>query len=410
MKLENNTSIFLRDIKGLKKILSYNTEEYENAWQIIKKSYNHVYLCRIYVGSVGEFICRYLMIREDLANNINDLYVFVPYIAPKKEVSNRNLLSLISREILIINDSNWDFWKYIIKKHYKELNFKYYKKYDVRRDTYYDLEKDNAILNICNIHNRMGKAVTKKIGVSDNYVCFHSRDEKYNIMTKGSDYTEFIGRNSSFENYSESMEYLHEHQIKAVRMGKYVNPCHSNMKFINFAEKYYCDFMDTFLLANCKFYVGPNSGINMVAKAFARPIVVVNSTSVTVGAGCDINMEENILILKKYYNTRTKKFLSLRTIARYERRFRDDTSQYKKIGITIVDNTSQEILDAVTEMNERLDGIWKETDEDRLLQEKYRNIINELNEENRKRFWNGGATLYRIGCKYLRENQYLLEE
>lgn len=408
MNLENDIA-FRKDIKKAEDIISYSAKEYERIWKIINISYKNIYICRIYVGSIGEFICRYLMIKDDLEQDDNNLYVFLPYLSVRKEISNKNLLDLMGQEIVVINNSNWGFWKYVVRKHYKELDLSLYKKYDVRRDTYYKVQKENALLKISNVQKKIGMAVAKRIGICGEYVCFHNRDEKYNTLTLGNDFVDFVGRNNSFENYSESIRYLCGQSIRTVRMGKYAKHCNCNVKFINFAEKYYCDFMDIYLLAGCKFYVGPNSGINMVAKAFAKPIVIVNSVYITVGAGSDINMDENLIILKKYFNRRTGKYLSLKAIAGYEKRFGDNTSQYEKRGIVIIENTPQEILDVVIEMNERLDGTWIETEEERHLQEEYMKILKELNNMNQGRFWNGRGTLCRIGSKFLSENRYLLE-
>ena len=402
---------FKQDIRKLNKIFSHDSKEYERQWSLMKHAYKHIYVCRIYVGSIGEFVSRYLMIKEDIAKQDNSLYVFLPVTLSMKEVSNKNLLALIAREICIVNKDNYGFWKYVCSKHSNELDLTYYEKYRGRKDTYYDVYRENPLLSIPNSQIQICKAIATRIGISKEYVCFFNRDESYNIKVIGKDFTSFKARNSCFKNYGQSIEYLQEQNIQAVRMGKYVVQ-ESEMKnnLVNFAERFYLDFMDIYLTASCKFYVGPNSGINMVAKVFAKPVLVVNSVYATVGSGCEINMKENILIPKKYYSKRTKKYLSLRAIARYERMFGDDTSRYAERDIEIIENTPQEIFDAVVEMNERLNGTWKDSEEDTFLQKKYRQILYQLNENNRKRFWNGGGTLYRIGSKYLRENRYLIEE
>lgn len=403
--------LFRNDIKKLGKIIACDAKEHERKWSLIKRSYNRIFVYRLNVGTIGEFVVRYLMIKEDLIDNESDLFVIVPYIADiRKEISNKNLLDLIGQEICIINHSNYEFWRYVIKRHYNDLDFTCYEKYENRRDTYYEVYKDLPLINIGSIQKQICKKISRKIGISHEYVCFHSRDEQYNVKVLGKDFEQFIYRNSSFANYVECIEYLRQQHIQAVRMGKYVGDCINKTKIVDFAGKYYADFMDVFLISACKFYVGSNSGINMVAKAFAKPVLIVNSVYVTVGSACEVNMKENMLIPKKYYNKRSKKYLSLRAIARYEKLFADNTSQYAKKGIEIIENTPQEILDAVIEMNERLNGTWIETEEDRFLQQKYMDILNRLNEENRKRFWNGGGTMYRIGSKYLKENRYLIEE
>lgn len=411
--MKNRTDVrsrFQRDVRELGKFIKSNDKEYKKYWKMIKNSYGHIYVCRIFASSIGEFVARYLMIKEDIIGKSKDLYVFVPFLS-KGELANRNLLELIGNEICIVNANNFGFWKYVFSKYNKELDFTYYDKYSGRRDTYYRVYLGKPILNISNIQNSVCRAISKKIGIHGEYVCFYSRDSFYNIHVLGKDFREFKYRNNRFENYFKSIDYLQMQNIQAVRMGKYIAKGNYDKNgIVDFGGKFYIDFMDIFLMSSCKFFVGSNSGINFVAKVFARPVLIVNSVYVTVGSACEINMQENMLIPKKYYSKRAKKYLSMKAIARYERLFGDDTSRYEERGIEILENTPQEILDAVVEMNERLDGNWKDTEEDILLQEKYRKLLYQLNEGNRKRFWNGGGTLYRIGSKYLRDNRYLIDE
>ncbi len=78
--------------------------------------------------------------------------------------------------------------------------------------------------------------------------------------------------------------------------------------------------------------------------------------------------------------------------------------QYDERGIEVVKNTPGEILDAVNEMEARLDGTWQSTEEDEELQ---------------RRFWlpfksspfhnPDGKIRGRIGTQYLRQNSELLQ-
>ena len=78
----------------------------------------------------------------------------------------------------------------------------------------------------------------------------------------------------------------------------------------------------------------------------------------------------------------------------------DKTEEYDKAGLKIVENTSEEILDLAREMNERIDGTWKEMEEDKKLQEKYWSLFPEdsLNK----------TCPARIGALFLRKNRELL--
>ena len=74
--------------------------------------------------------------------------------------------------------------------------------------------------------------------------------------------------------------------------------------------------------------------------------------------------------------------------------------QYENMGIELIDNTSEEIMDVVDEMDMRLEGRWQTTEEDEELQ---------------ARFWSyfkssdlHGVIRARIGTKFLRQHQELL--
>lgn len=79
---------------------------------------------------------------------------------------------------------------------------------------------------------------------------------------------------------------------------------------------------------------------------------------------------------------------------------------YLENGIEVIDNTAEDILDLVKEMNERLDGTWEETDESLRMQEQvqkllYDDIINTGKEYQ--------ACMHcKISINFLKHNPFLL--
>ena len=74
--------------------------------------------------------------------------------------------------------------------------------------------------------------------------------------------------------------------------------------------------------------------------------------------------------------------------------------EFEKKGIELINNTPQQITDAASEMEKRLDGSWQESDEDKNLQ---------------KLFWEHcktsntyGVIKSKIGAKFLKEIKHLL--
>ena len=81
------------------------------------------------------------------------------------------------------------------------------------------------------------------------------------------------------------------------------------------------------------------------------------------------------------------------------------TNEYTKNNVELKENEPEEIRDLAIEMDDRLNGKWKETDEDIMLQKKFWSIFKEniknLNLEKPLH----GKIKSKFGAKFLRENQ-----
>jgi len=393
------------NLKQIKEWNCYEKSELEQKWKWLKKTYKFIKVCKWDVSCIGEVaaffagICKKIVF-HDLEDSF---YVFLTY----GRVCNVELLKMISEHICIINEKNQIFWQYVFANHYAELNFDEYEIIMERRYSNLWCDKNDVFLTFSKQRQEMGEKMLRCMGITREYVCFHTRDSRYNELFLGKEFEGYVIRNGEFEDYNESILYLKCKGIQAVRMGKRQKPLKKSVEYIDFVENY-DDFLDLFLLSKCKFFVGDVSGLGTAAKLFGRPVLHVNSTVVSLGAGLIPNTVMDLLIRKKFYNTRTKTYLSLKQIMRYEEKYGDDGSIFLQRGIIAERNTSQEILDAVTEMYERVEGKWETNEEDTELQRRYLSILGKK-EVNNKWRW-GGSLMYQCGSRFLRENQYLLED
>ena len=78
------------------------------------------------------------------------------------------------------------------------------------------------------------------------------------------------------------------------------------------------------------------------------------------------------------------------------------SQQYEQAGLEVIENSAEEIFDASVEMDERLKGTWRTTEEDKELQRQFWKIITEAG-------LLAGPPVSRIGSGFLRQHQYLLE-
>ena len=76
------------------------------------------------------------------------------------------------------------------------------------------------------------------------------------------------------------------------------------------------------------------------------------------------------------------------------------TFHFERIGVDVLETTPEELLAVAVEMDERLNGTWQTSDEDKELQQRFWSLLElrDPNEEFRPR----------IGAKFLRQNRDLL--
>lgn len=77
------------------------------------------------------------------------------------------------------------------------------------------------------------------------------------------------------------------------------------------------------------------------------------------------------------------------------------SEQYQQLGIEPVENSPEDIVAIVLEMEERLNQTWQETEEDRELQHRFWSLFkfSDLH----------GVFLSHIGADFLRKNKELLD-
>jgi hypothetical protein len=75
------------------------------------------------------------------------------------------------------------------------------------------------------------------------------------------------------------------------------------------------------------------------------------------------------------------------------------TSKCEELNIVMVDNTPQEILQIVEEVESRLSGTWVESEADEELQERYRTLVRDFD-----MLPSDFKIKYKVGAKFLREN------
>ncbi len=379
--------------------------------------YKRIKVFWIWTSRIGEFIFMSLEIIRDLEkySKLGILPVFIPQKDNFMQ-TNMSILKGFSREFTIINEDNLNEWKYIFKYHRERLEFDnidYYVNHVGEKQFHrmYFVKMNAPTIHMTSYEIMMGKAMVRKMNLKENYVCFAGRDQAYlkkNMPNSDISYHEY--RNCKLNDFRESIRYCNKQGLSCVLMGKEYEDTNiiENSEYINYSGKYYDEFLDWYLFSNCRFYFGDFGGVAQIPQMLGKPVVFVNFIPNPLMILRRIYKKEDICIFKKLWSDTKKRFLNLEEIWNLERCKERDGKFYRKMKICVVNNTQEEVLDVVTEMNERLNGTWIDTEEDVDNRKRYLDKFEQWCKETKRN--DIDSFPIRVGCKFLRDNHYLLEK
>lgn len=392
--------------------------EAKQLYRKICKQYSEIRLHVIYTSHrIGEYISRYLMAVEDSKNNaekgILDVFFLGDYIH-----HNSRLTTIMGRNIHIIDEKNTDTWGYVLTHFHKVKFYRYLSDYRFR-NIKRSLNPQNTAQYFLFTPEEEEEAKRKKelMGLHGTYVCVSSRDAAYLATTHpdvDNSYNDF--RDSDINNLVLAVDYLADKQIMTVRMGRHVKDKVSFGNCIDYANKYYDELMDIALMKKCKFYIGDENGLCLIPEALNVPCAFKNVIPVFIDGWRAVPQNPlDLYIFKKYYSKGDNRFLSIREMTEIDQIVmsgghilsRETSKKYAELGIEIIDNSAEEIRDLAMEMNARIDGQWIETEEDKELQNEYRNIFNQWAE--RWHYDEYAVKHANIGALFLRKNSFLLD-
>ena len=274
------------------------------------------------------------------------------------------------------------------------------------RDVIGLLKTSNVNLKFNRKEQILGKDFLNRYLIKSNkFICVLVRDnaykKKYQKHIKDN-WSYHNYRNTDIEKFKESILYLIQQGYYVIRMGKSAEKKLdiNNSKFIDYPFiKDKNDFLDIWLMANCFFCVTTGTGLDDVCVTFRKPIVEVSYLPIGY---LRCNQAQTVSIFKKLQNKKTKKFLSIKDQISYNLIDALHKNMYENKNIEIIDNTSKEILEAVTEMDLKLNNRWFEDDKDIKNQEIFFDHIKKWKEFNNKIGKLNSQS--RVGRSFLRNN------
>jgi putative glycosyltransferase (TIGR04372 family) len=213
------------------------------------------------------------------------------------------------------------------------------------------------------------------------FVCLNVRDSAYLARTNSTGWSEERDwsyhdyRDSDIKTYVAAAEALANMGYTVFRMGAIVKEplISSNPRVIDYATNgMRNEFLDVFLGANCTFTISVGSGWDSVPAIFRRPMMFVNQLPV---------FEPSVLTLpifvcqKVLLDDQTGENLNLKNLVSRKIAQSLNSQAYKDAGVEIRDLSSEELVEAVTEMAQRVEGTFVETPEQKEMQAKVKHIL-----------------------------------
>ena len=226
------------------------------------------------------------------------------------------------------------------------FNIKFWEKFQHKNPFFYfslsdsDIEKGRKMLNKYNIPE------------SAPIITLHVREGGYLQDDNHSSH-----RNLSIENYIPAINYLINEGFYIVRIGdksmkRFVNPPPQLIDAPFHPE--YTDFVEPYFTAVSKFFIGCGSGPADFAQSFGVPVLRVNNVVQAAMWG----VEKCLCVPQKIYSHRIERYLTYEEfILSPAVNFYED-QLIQQAGIEYRENSPEEILMAVKEMNARLDGVY----------------------------------------------------
>jgi putative glycosyltransferase (TIGR04372 family) len=290
-----------------------------------------------------------------LADDLNQKRYF--FLAPKTKVVNLTMLDYWRSYFQIIESptlcwilqamSQWrlmseDTKKYILRLGKSQLIYPINNSWQGRQ----------PLLQVSSVDRAWSDELFRAIGIPKNswFVCVHVREAGYSARDESI---------HSYRNCNPQVLYCAIAEIFkrggwCVRMGDpSMMPMEPREGLIDYAHHYLrSPRLDILLCARARFFLGNNSGLSLVSSVFGVPSALANLAPMSMRAF----LPSDISIPKLLQENATGRILSYKEIfSSYLADFRY-SSLYQSIGVSLLENTSEEISELVIQMLDQLEG------------------------------------------------------
>lgn len=228
--------------------------------------------------------------------------------------------------------------------------------------SYREFYKTKPQISLSPEQRMFGYEEISKWGLKKNdwWVCFHGRDSNY-LKKK------YPNVNFNYHNYrdfnpntmTDAMLTVISKGGYAVIMGENDNETLNinNKKIIHYNKKYKTDFLDIFLCAEAKFFIGNSSGLKAVSQCFNVPIAATNQ----IGFNVLLQPANSLTIYKKLYSIEKNRLLTFDEMIKIGLFDKKEgfkayfTEFYEKNKLIPIENSNKEINGLVEDMFNLID-------------------------------------------------------
>jgi putative glycosyltransferase (TIGR04372 family) len=209
-------------------------------------------------------------------------------------------------------------------------------------------------------HRERGRACLRELGVPDGapFVCVHCREPGYRPGEQTSDC-----RDADITTYLPAVAALVARGYWCVRLGDpSMRPLPPRPGLIDYAHSpLRGDWMDLFLLADCRFVLGSSSGPCQVATALGVPSASANHVPLSVVYS---HGPHDVSIPKLFWSRAGGRYLTFAELLGGPLGNARFTGLYEEAGVDFIENTPEDIRDLAVEMADRVEGAARYSDDD----------------------------------------------
>jgi putative glycosyltransferase (TIGR04372 family) len=253
------------------------------------------------------------------------------------------------------------------------------------------------LLTLDGKHRERGWDTLARMGIPRDawFVAIHAREPGFSPHDENA----HAHRNSDVRNLMPAIQQIRRRGGWIVRMGDpTMRPFPPTEGIVDYAHNpAKSDWMDVFLCASARFFVGNSSGLFIVATAFGVPCALANmvATSHLAFSPADISIFKLIRSERQHRYLTFDEIFSL-PVANY-----GFAQLFDENGYTVEENTPEDLCDLVVEMLDCVEGSYRETEEDITQQSRFKSLLQPGHY--------GYGAAGRIGSAFLRRHAALLE-